>query len=416
MNSASHRFRLRTTCRACGGDRIECVLRLKSLPLLSPNVGADDVNAIEIAVPADLNLCNTCGLLQLMAVVDPAFQYNQFKYVTSISLGLPEHFRQSAGEILIDADLGSPGQLLEIGSNDGTLLRAFQEHGWRVHGIDPARKAAALATERGISTTLGFFNPATAHAIRDRFGPIDLVIANNTLANIDDLDSFAEGLDMILAPDGVFVFETSYGADVVQRMLLDTIYHEHLSYFTVKPLASYFSRHGMMLFDVRRIATKGGSIRGFVQRRGGTRPLRGSVADLIANEQASGLYGRVAYEQMSAGLNTIRDDLGRCLDRADARDKSVAGWGASVGCVSLINQLDLTGRLACVFDDHPLLDVIGGPGYRIPVVSPAELADRDPGLIILLAWRYAGIITANLHDYQKHGGRLVLPLPEVVEL
>jgi len=416
MNSLSHRFRIRTTCRACGSSLVEPVLPLKPLPLLSPNVGTDDASAIEISVPADLHLCADCGLLQLMAVVDPAFQYNQFKYVTTISLGLPEHFRQSAAGILSATGLASPGKLLEIGSNDGTLLRAFQERGWGVHGIDPARKAVDIAIERGIPATLGFFNPVAAAKLRDQLGPIDLAIANNTLANIDDLDAVAEGLDIVLAQDGVFTFETSYGADVVRHMLFDTIYHEHLSYFMVKPLASYFARHGMMLFDVQRISTKGGSIRGFVQRRGGSRPLRESVATMIAEEEASKLYAHAAYNRMAAGLETIRCDLNRILDRAGVNSKTVTGWGASVGCVSLINQLDLTQRLVCVFDDHPLLDVIEGPGYRIPVASRAEVDGLDPGIIVLLAWRYAEAIAAKLLDYRNRGGRFVLPLPKVAEL
>ncbi|HZL59486.1 MAG TPA: class I SAM-dependent methyltransferase [Stellaceae bacterium] len=409
-------FRIRDTCRACDSARLDRVLPLKPLPLVSPNLQTDDERAAKVEVPADLYLCAECGLLQLTAVIDPSFQYNQFKYVTTISLGLPEHFRRSAGDILAAAQSAESGRVLEIGSNDGTLLAAFQERGWKVQGIDPARGAVEQAIERGIPTIRGFFEPISARDIRNAGGSFDLVIANNTLANIDDLASVAEGLNTVLAPDGVFVFETSYGSDVVLKTLLDTIYHEHLSYFMVRPLASFFARHGLELFDVSRIGTKGGSIRGYVQHRGGTRTVKESVARMAAEEEAIGLYSRPAYDRMGHGLERIRTDLAGQLVQDHTRGKGIAAWGASVGCVTLINQLDLALRLSCVFDDQPLLDAIEGPGYRIPVVSPVEIDHNDPGVIVLLAWRYAEPIMGKLRPFCERGGRVVVPLPEVRQL
>ena len=413
------RFHVRADCRACGSRRLETVVALNPLPLVSPNVGVEqggDVATKSVAVPADLFLCRDCGLLQLTAVIDPAFQYNRFKYVTTISLGLSEHFRTSAGEIMAAARLDKAGCVLEIGSNDGTLLSAFQERGWEVLGIDPALKAVERAVARGIPTIRGFFDPAGARDINAAHDAFDLVIANNTLANIDDLAGVAAGLDSVLAPDGVFAFETSYGADVVTKNLLDTIYHEHLSYFMVKPLAAFFARHGFELFNVSRIATKGGSIRGFVQRRGGSRPMMKRVANMIAEEGRDDLYTPVTYRGMAAKIVATKRKLAEIIAPIRDRGGKVAAYGASVGCATLINQLDLAKYLVCVFDDQPLLDAIAGPDYNITVVASDEIYRRRPDLIVLLAWRYADLILERHQAFRDAGGRFVLPLPEVAVL
>jgi SAM-dependent methyltransferase len=388
---------------------------LNPLPLVSPNVGIEPgaaAEASQVSVPADLYLCADCGLLQLTAVIDPAFQYNRFKYVTTISVGLPEHFRKSADDILACAALPRVGRVLEIGSNDGTLLRAFSERGWEILGIDPAERAAEVARSRNVPTIVGFFNTASARDIHGRIGGADLVVANNTLANIDDLDEVAHGLGTVLGTDGVFVFETSYGASVVLKTLLDTIYHEHLSYFMVKPLRAYFARHGFELFDVCEIPTKGGSIRGFVQRAGGSRMVSNKVAEMIAAEEDEGLYAHLAYHRMSRAIEATRRTLEEILDSSRARN-GVAAYGASVGCVTLINQFGLAKNLTCVFDDQPLLDSIVGPDYNIPVLASPEIYSRRPELIVILAWRYADLIMQKHRPFQRAGGRFVLPLPRV---
>lgn len=412
---SDRRFRIRAECRGCGGRNLDLVVKLNPLPLVSPNVGVEPGEAAEVSrvsVPADLHLCGDCGLLQLTAVIDPAFQYNKFKYVTTISVGLPEHFHKSAGETLARAGLPQLGRVLEIGSNDGTLLRTFGERGWKILGIDPAENAAAVARARDVPTIVGFFDAASAHDIRGRLGSADLVIANNTLANIDDLDEVARGLDAVLGTDGVFVFETSYGANVVCKTLLDTIYHEHLSYFMVKPLRAYFARHGFELFDVCEIPIKGGSIRGFVQRAGGSRAVSEHVAELIAAEESKGLYAQSAYRRMETAIEETRRKLEEILDSSHGAG-AVAAYGASVGCVTLINQLGLAKDITCVFDDQPLLDGIVGPDYDIPVVASHEIYNRHPALIVVLAWRYANLIMERHGAFHRAGGRFVLPLPEV---
>jgi SAM-dependent methyltransferase len=410
-------FFRRDKCRICDSPKLSLAVPLEPLPIASPNIGLTDELAADPAVrqtvPADLYRCEACGHVQLLSVIDPAVLYNTFLYVTSISLGLTEHFARLAAELSELVPDGRTARVVEIGSNDGTVLRFFKERGMQVLGIDPARATAEAATRAGIETLAEFFDAALAQRIRQEFGAADIVIANNTLANIDDLDQVGRGLKSLLAPQGVFVFETSYGADVVRKNLLDAIYHEHLSYFLVAPLRTYFARHGLDLFDVRRIATKGGSIRGYVQHAGGPQACDASVDALIAEEKADGLDTPEPYRAMTRQIAALRSRLDEVLARHKARGDRIAGYGASVGTVTLIRQLGLGPFLDAVFDDKPLQQHLAEPGHRIPVLRPELIYERKPACILILAWRYADPIIKKHQAYLDGGGKFIIPMPQV---
>jgi SAM-dependent methyltransferase len=367
----------------------------------------------QISVPMDLYLCRECGHLQILDVIDPDIQYTHFRYTTSISLGLPEHFRKLADE-LIGSTGAKPGSLVvEIGSNDGTLLRAFQERGLNVLGIDPAQGTALRATEAGITTLATFFTSKLAAEIAKKHGHAAIVVANNTMANIDDLADLALGIERLLAPDGVFVFETSYGADVVEKFLIDTVYHEHLSYFMVRSLVDFFRRHGLELYDVQHIWTKGGSLRGFVKHAQDTRPVTPAVTAMADHERALGLDEMTPYHRFAAHIDGVRTQIDTIIADHRRRGEKIAGYGASVGTVTLMQQFGLGSVLDFIADDNPLTEAIIGPGYRVPVLPPAALDERKPSLVVILAWRYAEPIKQkNLH-YVQNGGRFVVLLPDV---
>ena len=213
-----------------------------------------------IVAPLDNYLCEDCGLIQLVHVVDPSLIYRNYLYRTAISLGLADHFRGLSKAVIAGAQL-KPGDLVvEFGSNDGTLLGFFRDFGMRVQGVDPAQEIAAEATAKGIPTRADFFNLAVAQGLRSELGAARAVIANNAMANIDDLESILAGVTAIMAPDGVFVFETQYALDVFEKTLLDVIYHEHISTFSVQPVARSFKKYKLEVIDAERIPTKGGSI------------------------------------------------------------------------------------------------------------------------------------------------------------
>src|ERR1039458_9092120 len=270
----------RSDCRACGSRDLELVFSLKASPIGDAYVTLERLNVLQPSYPIDLHMCRQCGLAQIMDVIDPEILYGEYIYVTASSMGLAEHFRGYADSVTDRCRL-SPGSLVvDIGSNDGTFLRRFQERGMSVLGVEPAAHIAAQATSAGIKTIDKFFTPDLARQMVAEHGHAKIVTANNVFANIDDLMSWVNAVNELLAFDGVFVFESYYLADLVQNMVFDFIYHEHLSAFSIKPIHALFERVGLELVAVQRVSTKGGSLRYFVQRPGGPLARDGSVAEM----------------------------------------------------------------------------------------------------------------------------------------
>lgn len=407
----------RTTCRTCGSDKLHLCVPLASVPVISPNVGVhgelDGKPAGEVVAPLDNYLCLECGLVQLLYVVDPALIYGNYRYRTSISLGLADHFRGLAGAVMDRVATGQNDFVVEFGSNDGTLLGFFRDQGRRVQGVDPAKEIAAEATAKGIPTIADFFNRERGAIIREQHGPAKAMIANNAMANIDDLDEIVAGIHTLLADDGAFVFETQYALDVFEKTLLDVIYHEHISCFSVKPVRRLFERFGMEVFDAERIPTKGGSIRFWTQHAGGPQPISARVAELEALEERTGLYDPLYFQKFSTRIQAINSQLHTLLDEAAATGRPVAVYGTSVGCAALIHQFDLAGRVDFAIDDNAFKDVLEGPGYSLPIRGGQSLYDTPPAAVIVLAWRYTGPIAAKHPQYLAAGGKFIVPLPEV---
>jgi SAM-dependent methyltransferase len=408
----------RDFCVLCGSKDLQQVVQLAAIPLHVPNnevpTDLDERQAALSGVPLDLNLCAACGQVQVGYVADPVFLYRRYQYQTSLSLGLTAHFEEYCREVIAQVLPAAGGLVIEIGSNDGTLLRQFKSAGLRTLGIDPATGIAEQATAQGIETIGDFFTSALANAISKKYGRASIVVANNVMANIDDMRDFADGIGTLLAPDGVFVFETQYGLDVVERTLLDTIYHEHVSYFMIKPLKLHFARHGMELIDVKRVPTKGGSIRAVVQKTGGPRRIEPIVDQMVRDEEHKGAFGPGFYGKIGSDLRDIRREIGAIVEEQRRAGRAVAGYGVSVGTSTLLSQFDVAGKIDFLVDDDPKKEAtMQGPGYSIPVLPRDAIYERKPGAIIVFAWRYADPIMAKHGRYLEDGGSFVIPLPRV---
>lgn len=414
-------YRALTKCILCGSKHLDVAVPLAPIPIATPTFAVPEHlrgnDSAFDAAPLDLMLCRDCGHLQTSHLVDPEFNYKHYVYTTASSLGLVEHFRGLAARVAERVRPARDALVVEIGSNDGSLLRFFKAAGQRVLGIDPAEKIAASATAAGILTLARFFDRPLAEEIARDHGEATVVIANNVIANIEDVGVFTRGLDPLLASDGVFVFETQYGADVIDRTLLDTVYTEHLSYCMIRPLVTHFARAGYQVIDVERIATKGGSIRVTVQRTGGPRPVAASVAATVADEERRGMFGLGYYRPFAERVQSIGRRLNQIVDAEEARGSFVAGYGVSVGTSTLLHQFGLVGRIRCLFDDNPQKEShLRGPGYAIPVHGPEAVLREKPGAIIVFAWRYADPIVAKHRAYLSQGGRFFVPLPDVTEV
>ncbi|MBM3542923.1 MAG: class I SAM-dependent methyltransferase [Alphaproteobacteria bacterium] len=379
--------------------------------MASPNVGAQAT--VEETAPADVYRCLDCGALQLLTMVDPEFQYRTFKYTTGVSAGLVDHFRTLIDALAAQGEIAKGKLVFDIGSNDGSLLQLALPHGARVLGIDPAVETARTATTAGIPTIGEFFSEAMGRRIKTEHGPADLVISANTVANIDDLDDFFAGVASVMADDGLFIIETQYALDVLEKTLLDVIYHEHISYFAVKPMRSFLAHHGLELVDAARIAPKGGSIRFYIQKRGGPRAVPRRVADMVANEEAVGLYDDKLFSGFNQRIAKLGEELHARLERSRRETGRALAFGSSVGCAALVHYFDLGKSIDAIFDDHPFVNYMRRPGGTIPVLSGAQLANEAPTDVAVLAWRYADLISARQADFCNAGGRFYTVLPDV---
>jgi SAM-dependent methyltransferase len=302
----------------------------------------------------------------------------------------------------------------EIGSNDGSLLTFFKQHGMQVLGIDPAREIARQATEAGINTLPEFFGSAIATNIRRDYGGASVLCANNVFAHADDLADIVRGIREVLADDGVFVFEVSYLVDIVDQFVFDTVYHEHVSHHSVKPLAKFFDRLGMQLIDVQRIPTKGGSIRGFAQRKPeGKRRVEPIVAELIQLERQRGFDTLAIYQDYAKRIDARKTALNEYLDGKIAKGKMIAGYGASTTSTTLMWHFELTRKLAFIADDNPKKYGLYCPGCHIPVVPSAELYVRRPDYVVILAWQFTEPIMKKHERFTREGGKFVVPLTEL---
>lgn len=403
----------RTSCRLCDSRRVELAVPFEPSPIADAYVPAERVSEAQPSYPLDLYLCRSCGHVQLLDVVDPGALFGDYIYSTSISLGLVEHFRRYADELLQRFPVSSPALAVDIGSNDGTFLRFLRDRGLRVLGVDPAVGIAAQATRDGVETVPAFFTSSFARRIREERGPAAFVTANNVFAHSDGLPDMADGVRELLRPDGVFVFEVSYLVDIVEKLLFDTVYHEHLCYHSIKSLSSFFSRHDLELFDVTRLPGKGGSIRGFVQRSGAGRPREPVIDDLLALESRMGLDQPAVFKEFSGRLAAIKAELHGLLDPLRASGKALAGYGASATVTTMIHNFELGPFLSYLADDNPARHGLFSPGLHLPVLPSQALYERKPDFVIVLAWQYAEPIMKKNQGYLEQGGHFVLPLPRV---
>jgi hypothetical protein len=403
----------RTTCRLCESPQVERVLKLAACPPVDAYIPASRLSETQELFPMDLYLCHACGHGQLLDVVNPRLLFGDYIYTTSSSPGLVTYFQDYAAKIVPQLGLAPGAAALDIGSNDGTLLRFLKQHGLRVLGVDPAREIAATATANGIETLPDFFNSTVATKLRKDRGAFSLVTANNVFAHSDQLGDMADGVRILLAPDGVFVFEVSYLLDMVRNMVFDFIYHEHLSHHSVKPLRQFLDAHGLHLFHVETTPSKGGTIRCFAQPKGGPRPEDPSVASLIQSEEAAGLYRTETYQAWADRIDAAKSALKSVLAESQAAGRTIGGYGASATGTVLTYHFELGPMMRFIIDDNPLRQQRFSPGHHLPVLSSKALLDEAPGDVVILVWRFADMIIARNREFLERGGRFLVPLPEL---
>ena len=408
----THHYR-RKTCRLCEGEHLELVVPITPTPPADAYVPESRLGEPQECYPLDWYQCRSCGHVQLLDIVAPELLFAQYSYFSGRSAGLVKHFQQYADNVMRRTGLPAGSLVVDIGSNDGCFLRFFQERGMRVLGIDPAENIARVANESGIETLPDFFGlPLAERLVRER-GPAQVVAANNVFAHTDDMAGMADAVRTLLADDGVFVFEVSYLLDVIDHMLLGTIFHEHLCYHSVKPLAAFLRRRGLELIDVERVGIQGGSLIGTAQRIGGPRRMTSAVAELESLEDARALHDPATLRAFSSRIEAVRGGVRELVAGLHARSPTVAGFGAARGGTLLIYHFGLGDILRFIVDDSQDKQHLFSPGHHIPVLPTAALYDRRPGYVFILAWVHSRAIIQNHRRYLEEGGRFITCFPQI---
>ncbi|GMV23545.1 MAG: methyltransferase [Acidimicrobiia bacterium] len=405
----------RTTCRMCEGPNLSTVLSLTPTPPGNRFLTRAQLGETEPRYPLDLVLCRRCGHVQLKHVVDPRILYqNSYSYVSGTSPVFVRHLDDYAAHVIERFGLPQGALVVDIGSNDGTALRAFQARGMRVLGVDPAANIAERATATGIPTVSAFFGSELAKALRQEHGPAAFVTSHNACAHIDQLDDVFRGVATLLAPDGVFGCEVGYLLDVVQNLWFDTIYHEHLDYHTAGPFEFLYDRCGLMPIGVDRVAPQGGSLRLFAQPKGVPRSQDGSFAALKAIESEAGLAEPATFEAMGARIRATGNELRRVIEEFRAQGRAVAAFGAPTKATTLTAHFGLDRHhLDFIVDDNPLKCGLYAPLTHVPVLPASALYERRPDVVLILAWNFADSIMRAHQAFLDSGGRFVVPMPDV---
>jgi SAM-dependent methyltransferase len=403
------------SCRLCGAPLRRTFVDLGMSPLCESYVEAARLDEMEAFYPLHLRICEHCFLVQLRAYVRPEEIFSEYAYFSSYSSSWVEHARMYVDTITGRLGLGPENLVVELGSNDGYLLRGFLERGIPVLGVEPARNVAAVAIERGVRTLVEFFGADTARRLVAEGRPADLIVANNVLAQVPDLNDFVEGMKRLLARRGVLTIEVPHLARLIEGNQFDTIYHEHYSYFSFRTLGRILATHDLAIFDVEELPTHGGSLRVYARHAeaGGAPP--GSLAsELSAREQAAGFETMEPYDAFAARVRECKRRLIEVLIAIKRDGKSIAAYGAPGKGNTLLNYCGIrTDFIDYAADKNPYKQGRYLPGTHIPIVHPDRLAETRPDFILILPWNIKNEIAEELSYSAEWGARFIVPIPEV---
>jgi SAM-dependent methyltransferase len=410
---SERRFEKPLRCIVCEMETVEQFLDLGSTALANKFLSKEELSAPELHYPLRVGFCHTCGHVQLTEIVPPSAMFEEYLYMSSASDTLKAHFYDLSDLLVQRYHLGEADLIIDVGCNDGTLLQGFKRHGVKTLGVDPAENLAQLTCEMGIERYTGFFNAKTAKHIVSEWGQASLITATNTFPHIPNLHDFIVGIHTTLAPGGVFVIEMHYLMDLLDQGAFDTIYHEHVSYWALKPLVHLFEKHGMQVVHAERVPLHHGQLRVSVQRRG-EGDVQPSVERLLDLERTRGIGQFMTYQQFALKTQQIKRDVHRTVAKLREQGKRVVGYGAPAKGNTLLSFLEIGPEiLEYIADRSPLKQGLYTPGMHIPVVPPERLLADQPDYVLLLAWNFTDEILEQQAAYRRCGGQFIIPVPEV---
>jgi SAM-dependent methyltransferase len=390
----------RDTCAVCGSAELQLFLYFPEMPLAGGFLHADEVDREQLYT-LDVAYCAVCGLVQVLTVVGSDVLFSDYRYSSSTTTTLSSHFERYAEWLKNRLD---PGLVVEFGCNDGVLLDPLQRRGVRAVGIDPAANVATLARARGLDVVGGFFDADSGARLRGQHGPADVVTGSNVFAHIDDIHAVMKGVDALLADDGAFIVEVHYLADIVRGMQFDSIYHEHLYYYSIHSLAYLFGMYDLSVVEVIPVSSHGGSVRVVARRAAASPEVHPSVDKYLAAERYMGLGDPGTYAVLQDRWDGVLDAL-----RAELAGRDLCAYGAAGRAVMLLSMLALD-NVAYVIDESPLRAGRVVPKLHIPIEFPARLYEDPRDACLITAWTYRDEIMRKEPYYR---GEWITPLPNI---
>lgn len=404
-------------CRSCGRDALKLIMSFGTTPLANALVAEAQLAETEERFPLDLAFCTYCTLTQLTVSVPPEKLFREYLYFSSFSDDMLRHAKSLAGSVIAREQLNANSLVVEVASNDGYLLQYYLAGGVPVLGIEPAVNIAKVAKEqRNIPTISEFFGTELANELVSGGTRADVTHAHNVLAHVPDLNGFVEGFKILLKDNGVAIFETPYVREMVEHAEFDTIYHEHLYYYSLTALKALFERHGLALLDVEKVPIHGVSLRVYVAHKARVERegVSSRVTDMLRDEAEWGVDRIERYDQFAAGIERLRRDLLATLAQLKKDGKRIVAYGASAKSTTLLNFFGI-GRetLDFIVDRSTVKQGYYTPGTQLLISPPERLLAEQPDYVLLLTWNFANEILAQQTDYRQRGGRFIVPLPEL---
>ena len=413
MNIENKNIRFDKICRICNSDKIINVFKLKPTPSGDRFVSKSKINQNSEKFPLILAICNECSYLHLPYVLNPKVSYTDYVYETKITVGLSKHYMDYAQEIIDYGGVKPSSLVIDLGSNDGTMLKAFKERGMKVLGVEPNEHIAGIANKNQLDTISDYFSSTVANRINRDYGSASIITANYMYANIDNIIEFTENVKTLLSTEGLFVIQTGYHPEQININMFDYIYHEHFSYFSVKVLKQLLEQCGLELIHVSLHPPKGGSIRVFAQHIGGKRVIDESVGLFIRGEKEARMHDPKTYIRFADEIDKEKKKLVDLIRKIKSAGQTIIGYGASVNTTTLLHHFEIGNYLDYIVDDNPIKHGLYSPGYHLPVFPPAKLYEENPDYVLVLGWQHQDTIINRNKKFLENGGKFIVPLPEL---